>query len=61
MEDRPYFVTKDKTISYISQHEADVLRVEVYTREENIEHFTHILNGLNLMWLLVVSIFLFMM
>ena len=60
-DQEPYFVTADKTPQVITQHEADGLRELVYTRNENLMFFNHLLNGLNLMWLMVVSIFLFMM
>ena len=60
-DEEPYFVTADKTPQVITQHESDGLRELVYTRNENLMFFNHLLNGLNLMWLMVVSIFLFMM
>ena len=62
MADQSYYIDGDTGSTIIlTDEQASLLRESVLTRDETLDEFHHILNGLNLMWLMIVSIFLFMM
>ena len=56
-----YFISDNFTTVLLSQGEVEMMRETIYNRMETISYFSLIINGLNLVWLMVVSIFLFMM
>ena len=59
--DSLYFISDNSTTVLLTQTEVEMMRETIYSRVETIGYFSLILNGLNLVWLMVVSIFLFMM
>ena len=61
LSEQVYFITENQTAVILTDFEADLMRKEIYDRVDTVAQFTLILNGLNLVWLMVVCIFLFMM
>ena len=60
-DDSLYFIADNQTAVVLTDTEAEIMREHMYSRMETIGYFSLVLNGLNLVWLMVVSIFLFMM
>lgn len=61
--DQPFFISDDvdPTPLTLTPAQAAQLSAITYHRAETTDDFMHILSGLNLMWIMVVSIFSFMM
>ena len=59
--DQSYFISDNSTTIFLTDSEVIMMKETIYSRIETIGYFSLILNGLNLVWLMVVSIFLFMM
>ena len=61
LETTPYFFYEAGSLTkvFLTQAEVEFVRDHVYSREELIDRFTGITNGLDLLWLMVVSIFMF--
>ena len=59
--DQSYFISDNSTTVFLTDSEVMMMKETIYSRIETIGYFSLILNGLNLVWLMVVSIFLFMM
>lgn len=59
--EQSYFVYENQTVIRLSEDNTELMRREIYTRIQTINKFALILNGLNLVWLMVVCIYLFMM
>ena len=55
-----YYVQDDQPI-YLDQLSSSFLEVHMYNREEIQEKFIKVVKGLNLLWLMMVSTYLFMM
>ena len=60
-EGKRYFVDENSNKIALSDYEYMQIMNTTYSREETINKYKLILNGVNLTWLMIVSIFLFMM
>lgn len=62
MQRSPFFIADDNvTPLTLTPAQAAQLTQATYHRSETTDDFMHILSGLNLMWIMIVSIFSFMM